>query len=71
MPDRMRLPYTPGDLIRVIFFTDPCIVVEVINDDKVRQMPGSHVLYKVISPQGVGFAFEHEILGRVCANSEI
>ena len=71
MPDRMSLPYTPGDLIRVIFFKEPCIVVDVINKDKLHQMPGSHVLYKVISPEGVCFVFEHEILERVCANSEI
>ena len=71
MPDRMSLPYTPGDLIRVIFFKEPCIVVDVINKDKLHQMPGSHVLYKVISPQGVGFAFENEILGIAHANSEI
>ena len=71
MPGRLRVSYRPGDLIHVIFCPEPCIVVDVINKDRVQQMPGSHVLYKVISPQGVGFAFENEILGIAHANSEI
>ena len=64
-----RGTYSAGDLIKVVFCEEPCVVLEVVNSDVVARMPGANLLYKVMSPMGVGYAFEHEITGQADANT--